>query len=278
MTSTLSRSLKTTAMVAATALLMPFAAHAHQGWIEPSKTVLAVGQWVTFDAGVSTTAFIKDHAPMRLDNLTITAPDGSAVAPENTATGKVRSVFDLQLSQAGTYKIAVLNGNTMASWDDNGQTKRWPPRGQPFTAEAFAKEVPAKAKDLKVSQMIGRIETYVTAGKPSDGALKPSGKGLELVPVTAFNDLYAGEAATFQLLIDGKPAKGVDVEVMADRAQYRDSVDALALKTDDKGQLSVQWPNAGVYLLTATVSDSKGEKPAKERRSSYAGIFQVLAP
>lgn len=273
-----SRTLRTTAVSAAIALLMPFAAHAHQGWIEPSKTVLAVGQWVTFDAAVSTDPFIKDHVPMRLDNLSITAPDGSAVQPENAATGKLRSVFDLQLSQAGTYKIAMLNGNTMASWDEDGKTKRWPPRGQPFSAEAFAKEVPAKSKDLKVSQMIGRLETYVTAGKPSDGALKPTGKGLELVPVTAFNDLYAGEAATFQLLIDGKPAKGVDVEVIADRAQYRDSVDALELKTDDKGQVSVQWPNPGVYLLTASVSDSKGEKPAKERRSSYAGVFEVLAP
>ncbi len=273
-----SRTLKTTAVSAAIALLMPLVASAHQGWIEPSKTVLAVGQWVTFDAGVSTLPFIKDHAPMRLDNLTITAPDGSVVQPENASTGKTRSVFDLQLSQAGTYKIAVINGNTMASWDEQGQTKRWPPRGTPFTAEAFAKEVPAKAKDLKVSQMIGRLETYVTAGKPSDGALKPSGKGLELVPVTAFNDLYAGESATFQLLLDGKPAKGIDVEVIADRTQYRDSVDALELKSDDKGQVSIAWPNPGVYLLTASVTDNKADKPAKERRSSYAGVFEVLAP
>jgi uncharacterized GH25 family protein len=215
--------IKTTAISAAAALLMPLAAYAHKGWIEPSKTVLAVGQWVTFDAGSSTDAFIKDQNSMKLDNLVITAPDGSVVQPENASTGKLRSTFDLQLTQSGTYKIAVLNGNTMASWDDNGQTRRWPQRGQTFSAEGFAKEVPAKAKDLKVSQMIGRVETYVTAGKPSDGALKPTGKGLELVPVTAFNDLYAGEAATFQLLIDGKPAKAVDVEVVADRRQYRDS-------------------------------------------------------
>ncbi|WP_299687594.1 DUF4198 domain-containing protein [Hydrocarboniphaga sp.] len=270
--------MKTTAVGAVIALLMPLAAEAHKGWIEPSKTVLAVGQWVTFDAATSTDPFIKDHNPLRLDNLLITAPDGSTVQPENAATGKLRSVFDLQLTQAGTYKIAVLNSGTMASWDDNGQTRRWPPRGQPFTAEGFAKEVPAKAKDLKVSQSIGRLETYVTAGKPSDGACKPSGKGLELVPVTAFNDLYAGEAAVFQLLIDGKPAKSVDVEVIADRRQYRDAVDAIELKSDDKGQLSIQWPSPGLYWLSASVTDSKADKPAKERRSSYTGIFEVLAP
>jgi uncharacterized GH25 family protein len=270
--------IRTTVVGAAVALLMPLAAHAHKGWIEPSKTVLAVGQWVTFDAGVATDPFIKDHMPMLLDSLTITAPDGSTVQPENASTGKLRSTFDLQLTQAGTYKIAVLNGGMQASWDDNGQSKRWPQRGQPFTAEGFATEVPKKAKDLKVSQTIGRVETYVTAGKPSAGALKPSGKGLELVPVTAFNDLYAGEAAVFQLLLDGKPAKGVDIEVIADRTQYRDAVDAIELKSNDKGQVSISWPQPGLYYLSASVKDDNGEKPAKERRSSYAGIFEVLSP
>jgi uncharacterized GH25 family protein len=262
----------------AVALLLPPAASAHKGWIAPFKTVLSVGQWVTFDAGASSDPFVRDHNPIRLDNLVITAPDGSAVTPENAATGKLRSTFDLQLNQAGTYRIAVLNTGTTASWDDNGQPKRWPPRGTTFTAEGFAMEVPAKAKDLKVTQSIGRLETYVTAGKPSDGALKPGGKGLELAPVTAFNDLYAGEPAVFQLLLDGKPAKGVEVEVIADGKRYRDAVDEIALKTDDRGQVRITWPAPGLYWFSASVNDRNAEKPATERRCSYTGTFEVLAP
>ena len=71
----------------------------------------------------------------------------------------------------------------MATYKDKaGQPKRW--RGTP---DKFAAEVPADAQDLKVTQSAGRVETYVTVGKPS--AVKASGKGLELVPVTHPNDL-----------------------------------------------------------------------------------------
>lgn len=278
MTFTRNPGFKAAAICAGAALLMPLAAYAHKGWIAPSKTVLNVGQWITVDAGVATDPFVKDHNALRLDNLVITAPDGSKAMPENASTGKLRSTFDLQLSQAGTYRIAVLNGGMTASWDEDGQTKRWPPRGQVFNLEEFAKAVPPKAKDLKVSQSIGRVETYVTAGKPSDGALKPSGRGLELVPVTGFNDLYVGEEARFQFLIDGKPARNIDVELIADGTRYRNAIGEVALKTDDKGEVAINWTQPGLYYLSASVKDDKGEKPAKERRSSYAGIFEVLTP
>lgn len=260
------------------ALCLPLSAMAHKQWIAPFKTVLNVDQWVTFDAGSSTEPFVRDHNASRLDNLVITAPDGSVVTPENLATGKLRSTFDLQLKQAGTYKVAVVNTGITASWDDNGQTKRWPPRGTAFTPEGFAQEVPKKAKDLKVTQSLGRLETYVTAGKPNDTALKPTGKGLELVQVTGFNDLYTGEPATFQFLLDGKPAADVEVEVIADGTRYRNSVNEIELKTGKDGRFTIEWQQPGLYWLSASVSDKKGEKPATERRTSYTGSFEVLSP
>lgn len=263
----------------ALALLLPLAAQAHKGWLMPSKTVLNVDQWVTFDAGASTEPFVKDHNAMRLDNLFITAPDGTVLTPENVATGKLRSSFDLQLKQAGTYKIAVINGGMNASWqDDAGQRKSWPARGGVFNLEGYAKEVPAKAKNLKVSQSQGRLETFVTAGKPNDTALKPSGQGLELVPVTGFNDLYAGEEATFKFLLDGKPAKDLEVEVIADGTRYRNAVGEVIVKTDKDGQFKINWTQPGLYWLSASVKDDKASKPATERRASYTGIFEVLTP
>ena len=260
------------------ALGIPLSAHAHKPWLEPSKTVLSVGQWVTVDAAASTVPFERDHQPMRLDNLTITAPDGSAVAPQNPFTGRLRSVFDLELTQPGTYRIGMMNTNIMASWEEDGRPKRWPPRGTAFTAEGFAKDVPKNAKDLKVTQMLGRIETYVTAGAPSDGALKPSGKGLELLPVTPFNDLYLGEPSTFRFVLDGKPAADLDVELVPSGQRYRSDAGEIKLKTNAKGEVVIQWPQAGLYYLAASVEDRKAEKPATERRTSYAGMFEVLSP
>ena len=72
--------------------------------------------------------------------------------------------------------------------------------------ENFAKEVPQNAEDLQASFLQSRIETFVTSGKPTTETLKITGSGLELAPVTHPNDLIAGSAATFQLMLDGKPA------------------------------------------------------------------------
>src|SRR5690606_6924417 len=77
------------------ALLAAPSAQAHRMWMTPSATVLSGEEaWVTVDAAVSNTLFHPDHVPMRLDSVTVVAPDGSIQAPENPSTGKYRSVFD----------------------------------------------------------------------------------------------------------------------------------------------------------------------------------------
>lgn len=267
-----------TGLILSLALSLPLSAHAHKTWLEPSKTVLNVNQWVTVDAAASTDPFVKDHVALRLDSLSITAPDGTTVAPENVASGKLRSSFDLHLQQAGTYRIALVNDNVMASWKENGENRRWPPRGTPFTPEGFAREVPAKAEELRVTQSLSRLETFVTAGKPNDRALQPTGRGLELVPVSAVNDLYADEPATFQLVLDGKPAAGVEIELVADGIRYRNAVDEITLTTGADGRFTVEWPQPGLYWLSASTGDDRAEAPATRRRLGYTAVLEVLSP
>ncbi|HEY0681607.1 MAG TPA: DUF4198 domain-containing protein [Steroidobacter sp.] len=255
-----------------TALLAPFASHAHKAWLLPSATVSTVDQWITVDAAVSNDLFYFNHVPLRLDMLAITAPDGSKVTPENAHTGKYRSVFDVQLKQNGTYKVALVNQGLFASYEENGARKRW--RG---TAAKFASEVPADAKKLEVSESVGRIETFVTAGKPTQDALKPSNVGIELIPVTHPNDLYAGEAAKFRFLLDGKPAANLEVVVQAGGTRYRNEQQEQQLKTDANGELSVNWPTPGMYWLETGLQDQKTSlQQAKQRRLSYVATFEVL--
>jgi uncharacterized GH25 family protein len=256
----------------AVAVCLPMASHAHKAWLMPSATVSTVDQWITVDAAVSNDLFYFNHNPLRLDSLAITAPNGSAVTPQNASTGKYRSTFDVHLEQNGTYKLAVVNQGLFANYEENGATKRW--RG---TAERFAAEVPANAKNLQVSENMGRVETFVTAGKPTTDALKATNKGLELVPVTHPNDLYAGEAATFRFLLDGKPAAGLPVTVVAGGTRYRDQQGELKITSDAQGQISVTWPAPGMYWLEATLQDQKTSAPqAKQRRASYVATFEVL--
>ena len=256
------------------ALLAPVAAHAHKAWVLPSATVISKDQWVTFDAAVSNDLFYFNHVPMRIDGLTITAPDGSAVAPLNASTGQYRSVFDLQATQNGTYRIAIVNNGLFASWEENGEPRRW--RGTPDT---FAKEVPADAAKLQVTQGANRLETFITAGAPNQKAIAPTGSGLELIPVTHPNDLYRGEQARFRFQLDGKPAADLAVTVIAGGSRYRDQPEEQQLKTDGDGLLAIEFAHAGMYWLSATVQDDKATiAPAKSRRASYTATFEVLNP
>ena len=221
----------------------------------PSSTVLSgADSWITVDAAVGNDKFHFNHAPLRLDGLAVTAPDGSAAEAENLNRGKLRSTFDLQLKQSGTYRVAVVNDGVFARWKEDGKPKRY--FGKP---EGMAQAVPAKADELEVSQSLGRVETFVTAGKPS--AVKPVGRGLELAPVTHPNDLYAGETATFQMLLDGQPAPDLEMTIVAGGIRYRDQVGEIKAKTDKDGKFSVMAA-AGPVLGRGRHGRRQGQRAA----------------
>ena len=257
--------------LAASALLCA-TANAHNVWLLPSSTVLSQGEWVTVDAAVSNDLFFFNHVPLNVEGLVVAAPDGTAVPPRNLQRGQLRTVFDLELRQPGTYRIAVRNSALFASYKDaaSGSPKRW--RG---SVDRMAAEIPANAQNLLVTQSEGLIETFVTVGKPSNP--QPTGQGLELVALTHPNDLVKGEPATFVLQVDGKPAAGLKVEVIAGASRYRNDAGDIKATTDSKGQFSVTWPAAGMYWLSASSTDDRTTVPqARQRRLSYAVTLEVL--
>ncbi len=247
-------------------------ASAHRIWLLPSGTVFSgQDQWVTVDAAVSNDLFYFEHRPMQLDNLTVTAPDGSKATAQNQSKGEYRSTFDVKLDKPGTYKIELLNQGVFASYKLDGEQKRW--RGKP---EEIAGKIPANATDVRVTQQQGRLETFVTSGKPSDTVLKPTGVGLELVPVTHPNNLVSGEKASFRLVLDGQPAAGVDVEVIPGGVRYRDKLNEMKVTTDESGTFSVTWPQPGMYWVNASVQDAKATIANAQRRASYTTTLEVL--
>lgn len=267
-----------TLMLSSALLAAPMMAHAHRAWLLPSATVLSADKpWVSVDAAVSNEIFHADHAPFRLDGLKVLSPDGTALSLQNTNTGKFRSTFDLELNQEGTYKVFTASGGLRARWiDDEGKRHFWPGRGQQADNNDFTKSVPKEAKELSVSYASRRIETFVTAGTPSTSVFKPTNQGLELVPVTHPNDLYAGETAKFALLIDGEPAENAEVTVLAGGMRYRDSQDEISAVTGNDGMFFVTWPSAGMYWMTVSYKDNHAKMPATERQGSYSATFEVL--
>ncbi len=265
------QSLKWSAL--ALALALPMAAQAHKLWLVPSATnVSGADPWVTVDAAVSNDLFYPDHMPVPLDRVVITTPDGQTAKPEHGLTGQYRTVFDVHLTEQGTYRIAAVNGGLFASYELDGQKKRW--RGE---AADLSRQIPAGAKNLDVSESLNRVETFVTNGKPNGVALKPSGQGLELVPVTQVTDLATGEAATFQLLLDGKPAAGLKVTAIAGETRYRNAPEEMDATTDKDGKFSLNWPHAGMYWINASAQDDRTSvKQARQRRLSYSATLEVL--
>ena len=153
------------------------------------------------------------------------------------------------------------------------------PQIDPSHIVASVDDIPANATDLDLTETMGRNEFFVSAGEPSDDLFKPVGKGLEFVPVTLPTDLVSNEPGQFRFLVDGKPAAGLEVEVIPGGRRYRDSDATQKLKTDDQGMLTVQWPMAGMYWINASLTDAKPSHPkASKRRMSYTATLEVLAP
>lgn len=260
------------ALAAFAAAAVPLNAQAHRQWIEPSSTVLSgTGDdvWVTFDAAVSNTLFHADHQPMRIDSLVVTAPDGSQVAPQNVTRGRYRSTFDAQLTQNGTYRIVNGSAGVMARYELNGENRNW--RG---TAADYPSAIPAGATNVRVTENANRVETFVTRGAPTP--IAQVNAGLELAPITHPNDLVAGEAARFRLLLDGRPAANIEVTIAPGNARYRNETAEIKVTTDAQGAFSVTWPTPGMWWMNASVRDLPSQIQGATRSASYSGVLEVL--
>ncbi|QCB43901.1 DUF4198 domain-containing protein [Sphingomonas sp. PAMC26645] len=271
-------------MAAAALLSIPAALSAHRMWLLPSATVFSgTDGWVTVDAAVSNDLFFFDHQPLRLDGMKVWQPDGSEGTLQNGATGRYRSVFDVKLDKPGTWKIGTQMSAVMGSFKVDGVEKRLGGRRGPPQPNAPAPltvaDIPANATDVKVTEVSGRNEIFVTAGAPTTTVFKPTGKGLEFAPITHPDELVAGETAKFRFLVDSKPAAGLKVTVIPGGKRYRNDEGARELTTGADGVLSVSWPTAGMYWLNATLTDAKATTPrATERRMSYVTTLEVLTP
>lgn len=272
-------------------------AYAHRQWLLPSATqVEGENAYVTFDVAVSEGLFDFDTVAVKLDGLVILDPDGQPVTPENSATGKRRSVFDLKLTKAGTYKASVLTATVMASYMVGGEQKRW--RG---SEAELAKAIPQGAEDVQITRMESRIESFVTQGEANSAALAPTGTGLEIIPLTHPSEMAAAKPARFRALIDGKPVPDLDITIVPGGGRFRAATGDMSVKTDAAGEVTIAWPMAGMVWLGASwprreeapvqgamppksdgpMAASDGgsatapRAPAPPRRLNYSATFEV---
>lgn len=265
-------------------LALPAAAPAHRQWLAPSATAFSgTTSYVTVDAASSNDLFFADHRAMPLDAIKVWTPDGGPGAIENGASGKVRSTFDVRLDKSGTWKIGTQTSSVMGSFKLNGEERRV---GRPgggmapgTTPVKSAADIPAGATDVKLTEIIARNEIYVTADQPTTTVFTPTGKGIELSPVTHPDELVVGEKANFRFLVDGKPASGLKVTVVPGGKRYRNDDGARDFIAGPDGLVAIDWPAAGLYWINASLTDDEPSEPkASQRRLSYTTTVEVLLP
>ncbi len=259
------------AMVLITGLTATTSVQAHRAWMLPSATVLSGEQaWVTVDGAVSNSLFYFEHHPLNLDELQIRSPSGSPVLAQNKAIGKYRSIFDAELIEDGTYTFEIRNQGVFGSYVIDGERKRW--RG----TAADAGDIPGEAQEVRLSEIDRRMQVFVTKGAPTHENLEPTGEGLEMIPMTHPNDLFAGEVSQLQFTIDGKPAPGLDVTLIRDGIRYRDQVGERVLTTNAEGSVEVHWQEPGMYWLEVEAEQPGRDLENATRRLGYSATLEVL--
>ena len=139
--------------------------------ILPQETALWRRALGRFEAAVSNDIFVANYHAVRLNDLTVIQPDGDKSEAENLHTGKYRTVFDVKLEDEGTYKVFTASNGMRAMWEEDGKRRMYPGRGEQYTEEGFAENVPEKADKLRVMQSSRRMETFVTLGAPTSDDL-----------------------------------------------------------------------------------------------------------
>ncbi|PXF31713.1 hypothetical protein WH50_08170 [Pokkaliibacter plantistimulans] len=291
--------MKKTFLVSTLALtmgLVTMQAQAHSRWILPLQPIVSghESEWVSFDVSASNTLFQADK-PARLDGMVAVMPDGSQGVAVEGYTDKRRSVFSYELTQPGTYKFEQTNEGYMVMRErpqgaeqpkaeggkpqgegKPGMGPQGPGRGmRADTLEALLAQLPDDGKAKHIVHSLSRVETFVTRGKPTDAALKPTNKGIEMVPLTHPADLFTGEPATFQFLLNGKPAADLAVELTPGGTAYRNERLTQSLKTDGEGKIKVEWPMAGPYLVEVEDEVKLSEGKVNSERYGYFATLVV---
>ncbi|KRS21280.1 cobalt ABC transporter substrate-binding protein [Alishewanella sp. WH16-1] len=261
-------------LTAAMLALFSQASLAHTLWVMPSHFVLSgEDTWISVDLSAANMTFVADKG-VSPDNLSLVFPDGSRHKFSQSYQGKRKSQADHQLVQEGTYLIE--NGGParyFTMFEVNGERKR-------IMADkrAAAKELPAGATKVTTSRGQSKALAVVTVKAPNRTALDPKGDGFELNFITHPADYVAEDKIEWQLLMDGKPAAGVKVELSQQDELYRNAAGRQTLETDNAGKLAFIPAQAGRYLIEASYQSAEKTELADQIRATLTLTFEVGLP
>jgi uncharacterized GH25 family protein len=261
-------------LFALSALFAASSALAHTMNVVPSHYVQSkTGGFVTVDLFASNMTFQADKG-VGIEGFKVVLPDGTVTKAVSATLGKRKSMADVELPVAGTYRLE-MGGQPryFTSYKVGGEQKRL--MGDKQKA---AKELPKDATDVVTTQGRNRAMAFVTVNGPTDTVLKTTGQGLEFSFDRHPADIVAGEAVTVTLTLNGKPVAGVKADLSFDGELYRNDPARQHLVTDKAGQFSFTPANAGRYLLEASTEAALKSDKADKIREGFTLSFEAALP
>lgn len=221
------------------ALAAGTAAQAHMPYVLPTLFDVGKGDHITVQSAFAEDAFMPEVA-MRDAPFHLVGPDGKDLPTGPVTHLRDLSIFEANIPADGTYRVttgqrAGRKGKMFKVGD------KWEMRGEDGQPPAGAEQVDMQSMTL--------ADAYVTRGQPTEAALKPIGKALEIQAVTHPNGISAGSDAAFILLFDGKPLAGADLILFRSAGYYDGRKVAAQIKSDANGKFSVKPEDAGTYLI-----------------------------
>jgi len=207
---------------------------------------------VTVDLSFSETPFRLDHSAPSA-GLSALAPTGKALRNiGNIYQSAQRTTLDLPISQQGTYAVRYHSAPryfTSYTAGSKGKKKRLR-----LDKVASQSQLPNSAKNVVTKKSVTSAVAFITNTLPSVQGLKPTGKGLELVPVTHPSDYVTNDTITMQLFFDGQPLSDVTAKLQRSGSQYTASNKPSKSVTDETGQLSYHFKQGGLFTLSVNHS------------------------
>ncbi len=242
----------------------------HMPYLEP-KTFGPRRDVVTVEAAMAeeATLFVPDFTIRGSGDYAVTDPSGATQKIEGVTTLKELAIFEAPTPTEGTYRITsgerAGRSGKLAKIDGvwrNVRPAGGPPRppeggspakpsegaAAPANGPITEDQIPTGA-EVMTTQSYLKADVYVSRGAPTASALKPTGQGLEIAPVTHPNEAYAGEAFKFRLLVDGQPLANAPFTVSKAREGYVPQRFTTGGAAGADGAASITLAKPGVFVI-----------------------------
>ncbi|MDP2212939.1 DUF4198 domain-containing protein [Phenylobacterium sp.] len=215
-------------------------ATAHTSFLSPSVFSTGEAEVITLQAAFAEDYFFRPEIAVTSEDFHLYRPDGRRDSYARIETFKQTTVLESDLTEPGTYRFTTglrLGRIGMQVLKDGAWTPLAPGASPPPGAE------------VKTSQTATVADVYVTKGAPTGAVLKTEVGPLALRLGAHPSAIFADDPLTLEVLFDGAPLVGNEIEVDREGGDYEEPRFKQRLSTDAQGRVTLRFDRPGVYLI-----------------------------